>query len=53
MLKNKDFKIIYYSDGNQCYQRKEVPQVNLTKPLVVNRLISVKRAEKHSHKISG
>ena len=41
MLKNKDFKTIFCSAGNQCYQRKVVPQVNLVIPLVVNRLISV------------
>ena len=41
MLKNKYFKTIYYSLGNQCYQRKVVPQVNLVIPPVVNRLISV------------
>ena len=41
MLKNKDFKTIFCSAGNQCYQRKEVPQVNLVIPPVVNRLISV------------
>ena len=32
MLKNKDFKTIYYSAGNQYYQRK----------VGVNRLISVR-----------
>ena len=42
MLKNKDFKTIYYSAGNQCYQRKIVYQVNLVIPPVVNRLISVR-----------
>ena len=42
MLKNKDFKTIYYSAGNQCYQRKVVSQVNLVIPPVVNRLISVR-----------
>ena len=41
MLKNKDFKTIYYSEGNQCYPSKVVPQVNLVIPPVVNRLISV------------
>ena len=41
MLKNKDFKTIYYSAGNQSYQRKVVPQVNLVIPPVENRLISV------------
>ena len=43
MLKDKDFKTIYYSAGNQYYQRKVVPQVNLVIPVppVVNRLISV------------
>ena len=48
MLKNKDFKTIYYSARNQCYQRKVVPQVNLVIPPVVNRLISVQelRAKK-------
>ena len=33
-----DFKIIYYSAGNQCYQRKVVPEVNLVMQPVVNRL---------------
>ena len=42
MLKNKDFKTIYYSAGNLCYQRKVVSQVNLVKPHAVNRLISVR-----------
>ena len=42
MLKNKDFKTIYYSAGNQYYQRKIVSQVNLLIPPVVNRLISVR-----------
>ena len=42
MLKNKDFKNIYYSAGNQCYQRKVVSQVNLMIPPVVNRLVSVR-----------
>ena len=42
MLKNKDFKSIYYSTGNQYYQRKVVSQVNLVIPPVVNRLISVR-----------
>ena len=41
MFKNKDFKIIFCSAGNQCYQRKVVPQANLVIPPVVNRLISV------------
>ena len=41
MLKNKDFKTIFCSAGNQCYQRKVVPQVNLVIPPVVNRLTSV------------
>ena len=41
MLKNKDFKTIFCRAGNQCYQRKVVPQVNLVIPPVVNRLISV------------
>ena len=41
MLKNKDFKTIFCSAGNQCYQRKVVPQVNLVIPPVVNSLISV------------
>ena len=41
MLKNKDFKTIFCSAGNQCYQRKVVPQVNLVIPPVKNRLISV------------
>ena len=41
MLKNKDFKTIFCSAGNQCYQRKVVPQVNLVIPPVVNRHISV------------
>ena len=30
---------MYYSAGNQCYQRKVDPQVNLVMPPVVNRLI--------------
>ena len=42
MLKNKDFKTIHYSAGNQCYQRKVVSQVNLVIPPVVNKLISVR-----------
>ena len=37
--KKKDFQIMYYSAGNQCYQRKAVLQVNLAMPPVVNRLI--------------
>ena len=41
MLKNKNFKTIFCSAGNQCYQRKVVPQVNLVIPPVVSRLISV------------
>ena len=41
MLQNKDFKTIFCNAGNQCYQRKVVPQVNLVIPPVVNRLISV------------
>ena len=41
MLQNKDFKTTYDSAGNQWYQRKVVPQVNLVIPPVVNRLISV------------
>ena len=41
MLKNKDFKTIHYSAGNQYYQKKIVPQVNLVIQPVVNRLISV------------
>ena len=41
MLKNKDFQTIFCSAGNQCYQRKVAPQVNLVIPPVVNRLISV------------
>ena len=41
MLKNKDFKAIYYSAGNHFYQNKVVPQVNLVIPPVVSRLISV------------
>ena len=41
MLKNKDFKTIFCSAGNQCYQRKVVSQVNLVIPPVVNRLVSV------------
>ena len=41
MLKNKDFKTIFCSAGNLCYQIKVVPQVNLVIPPVVNRLISV------------
>ena len=42
MLKNKDFKTIYHSAGNRCYQRKVVSQVNLVIPPVVNRLLSVR-----------
>ena len=42
MLKNKDFKTIYYNAGNRYYQRKVVSQVNLVIPPVVNRLISVR-----------
>ena len=42
MLKNKDFKYIYFNAGNQCYHRKVVCQVNLEIPLAVNRLISVR-----------
>ena len=42
MLKNEDFKTIYYSAGKQCYQRKVVSQVNLVIPPVVNRLIRVR-----------
>ena len=42
MLKNKDFKTIYYSAGNQCNQRKVVSQVNLVIPPVVNKLISIR-----------
>ena len=42
MLKNKDFKTIFCSAGNQCFQRKVVPQVHLVIPPVVNRLISVR-----------
>ena len=38
MLKNKDFKTIFCSAANQCYQRKVVPQINLVIPPVVNRL---------------
>ena len=41
MLKNKDFKTIFCSAENQCYQRKVVPKVNLVIPPVMNRLISV------------
>ena len=41
MLKNKEFKNIFCSAGNQCYQRKVVLQVNLVIPPVVNRHISV------------
>ena len=41
MLTNKDFKTIFCSAGNQCYQRKVVLQVSLIIPPVVNRLISV------------
>ena len=56
MLKNKDFKTIFCSAGNQCYQRKVVPQVNLVIPPVVNRLISVGRlravAIKHLFELS-
>ena len=39
--KNKDFKTIYCSAENQCYQRKVVFQVNLVIPPVENRRISV------------
>ena len=44
MLINKDLKTIYYSAGNQFYQRKVVPQVNLVihVPPVVSRLISLR-----------
>ena len=42
MLKNKDLKTIYYSAGNQCYQRNVVSQVNMVKPPAVNRRISVR-----------
>ena len=42
MLKNKDFKYIYFNAGNQCYHRKVVCQVNLEIPLAVNRFISVR-----------
>ena len=42
MLKNRDLKTIYYSAGNQFYQRKVVPQVNLAIPPVMSRLISVR-----------
>ena len=41
MLKNKDFKTIFCSAGNQCCQKKVVLQVKLVIPPVVNRLISV------------
>ena len=41
MLKNKDFKTIFCSAGNKCYQTKVVPQVSLVISPVVNRLISV------------
>ena len=41
MLKNKDFKTIFCSAGNQCYQIKVVPQVNLVISPVMNRLIGV------------
>ena len=41
MITNKDFMTLYYSAGNQCYQRKVVFQVNLVIPPIVNRLISV------------
>ena len=40
-VKNKDFKTIFCSAGNQCYQKKGVPQVNLVIPPVMNRLIRV------------
>ena len=57
MLKNKDFKTIYYSAGNQCYQRKVVSQVNLVKRPVVNKLISVRElsavAVKHLVELSA
>ena len=42
MLKNKDFNTIYYSAGNQFYQRRVVTQVNLVIPPVVSRLVSVR-----------
>ena len=42
MLKNKDFKTIYYSAGNQYYEGKVVYRVNLVIPPVVNRLISIR-----------
>ena len=45
MSENKDFKIIYYSAENQCYQRREVPWVNLVMPPVVIRIISVWKVE--------
>ena len=32
---------MFCSAGNQCYQRKVVPQVNLVIPPIVNKLISV------------
>ena len=41
MLKNKDFKTIYFSAGNQCYQRKVVPHLNRVIPPAVNRLINL------------
>ena len=54
MLKNKDFKTIYYSAGNQFYQRKVVTQVNLVIPPVVSRLVSVRelRAVAIKHLVS-
>ena len=53
MLKNKDYKTIYYSLGNRCYQRKVVPQVNLVIPPVVKRLISVQELRAVAIKTSG
>ena len=56
MLKNKEFKTIYYSAEYQCYQRKVVHQENLVMPPVVNRLISVSElravAKKHLAELS-
>ena len=56
MLKNKDFKTIYYCAGNQFYLRKVGPQVNLVIPSVVNRLLCVRElsavATKHLVELS-
>ena len=39
-IKNKAFKNMYYNAGNQSYQRKVVPQVNLVMPPIMNKLIN-------------